>query len=103
METCLLSDVIKSKIHFEGQQKINKPVVIFISAVNVCPTLEEDRGHREGGELADRIAAHAGGVAVDCQVEGAVAVLPTWMEFQESENIKRCRILTLRSHMLLPE
>lgn len=46
----------------------NKPVVILIAAVNICPTLKEDGSDCEGGELADGIAAHAGGVAVNRQV-----------------------------------
>lgn len=50
------------------REKKNKPVVIFIAAVHICPTLKKDGGDCEGGELAHGIAAHTGGVAVNCQV-----------------------------------
>lgn len=64
----------------------NRPVVVFISAVNICPTLKKDGGNCEGGELADRIAAHTGGVAIDSQVKRTVAILTTWLKLQESES-----------------
>jgi len=71
----------------EEKTNANRPVVVFVAAVHVGPALEKDGGDREGGELADGIAAHAGGVAVDGQVERTVAVLTTRLELQESVKI----------------
>lgn len=61
----------------------NRPVVVFVSTVDVCPTLEEDRRDGQGRELTDGVAAHAGGVTVDGQVQGAVTVLATRLKLQE--------------------
>ena len=66
---------ILKMLHLELKQEktrntnyTNIPVVIFIPAVNICPTLKKNRGDSEGRELADGVTAHTGGVTVDCQV-----------------------------------
>ncbi len=62
----------------------NRPVIIFIAAVYICPTFKKDGSDCERGELADRIAANTSRIAVNCQVKWTVAVLSTWLELQES-------------------
>lgn len=67
----------------------HRPVVFVVTAVDVGATLEENGGDGEGGELADRIPAHAGGVSVHCQVKRTVAIFATRLELQEPADIER--------------
>lgn len=67
------------------KRRANRPVVVVVAAVDVGPALQQDGGDREGGELADGIASHARGVAVDGQVERAVAIFTARLELQKPE------------------
>lgn len=67
----------------------NRPVIFVVTTVDVGAALKEDGGDCEGGELADRIPAHASGVSVHCQVKRTVAIFATRLELQEPADIER--------------
>lgn len=73
----------------DDQTRAARPVVVVIAAVNVGPALEQNGSNCEGGELADGVATHAGGVAIHGEVERAVAIFTTWLELQKSETTAR--------------
>ncbi|XP_016358873.1 uncharacterized protein LOC107701388 [Sinocyclocheilus anshuiensis] len=66
-----------------GRSHMQRAVVVLVAAVHVCAALQQDRSHLEGGELADGVAAHAGGVPVHRQVQRTEAVLPAGLQLQE--------------------
>lgn len=49
-----------------SREVLNRPVVLIVTAVNICTTLKKNGRNSERGELADRIPAHTGGVSVYC-------------------------------------
>lgn len=61
------------------------PVVVVVAAVGVGAAFQQNGGDREGGELADGVAPHAGGVAVHGQVQRAVSIFTARLELQKSE------------------
>lgn len=52
----------------DAQTRANGPVVVVVTAVDVGPAFQQDGSDCERGELADGVAAHTCGVAVDGQV-----------------------------------
>ncbi len=66
-----------------GGGHMQRAVIVHVSAVHVRAALQQDRRDLEGGELADGVSAHAGGVAVHRQVQRAEAVLPAGLQLQE--------------------
>ena len=66
-----------------GRRHVQRAVVVFVAGVDVGAALQQDGCDLQGGELADWVAAYAGGVAVHSQVERAVATLTTWLQLQE--------------------
>lgn len=69
-----------------GGSYVKGAVVIFVAAVHVSATLQQDGRYLERGKLADRIAAHARCVPVNGQVQGAVAVLPAGLKLEKLVN-----------------
>lgn len=63
--------------------------MVVISTVDVGAALEQDGGDGERWEFADRVAAHAGGVAVGGQVERTEAVLAPWLQFQKPAHVQK--------------
>ncbi len=66
-----------------GGGHMQRAVIVHVSAVHVRAALQQDRRDLEGGEFADGVSAHAGGVAVHRQVQRAEAVLPAGLQLQE--------------------